>query len=374
MRDALLGRDPTDIDIATPDPPETVLKLLEAARIRAVPTGLAYGTVTAVQDGQPFEITTLRRDVRTHGRHAEVAFTEDWEEDARRRDFTMNALYADPVGRIYDPVGGLPDLEARRVRFIGDAHARIREDYLRILRFFRFHAWYGEGWPDEAGLRAVTEEKGGLRRLSAERVRDEVLKLLAAPDPLPTVWEMTRTSVLETVLPEARRVDRLDRLVVVERSMSASDPIRRLGALVLDGVSRVVMEPLVDRLRLSNKDKERLVRMTLDRSGFRSDMEPRAIRAAVYRLGPETFRDLALLAWAEEEVGKAGEWRAVLAIAEDWTPPRFPLIGGDAMALGIRPGPELGRLLRDAEAWWIENDFAPDMTALRRHLADAAAK
>lgn len=369
VRNTLLGRAVADIDIATPDPPETVLDLLGAAGIRAIPTGLAHGTVTAVQDGRSFEITTLRRDVRTFGRHAEVAFTEDWEADARRRDFTMNALYADPDGLVHDPVDGLPDLETRRVRFIGDPNARIREDYLRILRFFRFYAWYGEGPLDPEGLRAAAQEREGLRNLSAERVRDELLKLLAAPDPLPSLRAMAETGVLEIVLPEAQDLDRLARLTAIERSLSWSDSVRRLGALIVNGLPVLDAAALAERLRLSNKERDRLARMALDRSGYRADMDPAAIRAALYRLGKETFCDLALLAWAGDSQADPEAWRAVLALAEEWTPPRFPLTGADAIALGVKPGPELGRLLRETEAWWIENDFAPDRPVLRAHLA-----
>lgn len=368
VRDALLGREALDIDIATPDPPDRVLDLLGRAGIRSIPTGLAHGTVTAVQEGKHFEITTLRRDVRTFGRHAEVAFTDDWEQDARRRDFTMNALYADPDGSIYDPVGGLGDLDAHRVRFIGDPHARIREDYLRILRFFRFHACYGRGPMDSPGLGAAAEEREGLRRLSAERVRDELLKLLRAPDPGPTLHEMARTGVLETVVPGTVALDRLERLVTIERELSRSDAIRRLAALV-PLRSPAEAAALADRLRLSNADKDRLARMTQDRSGLRSRSDPAALRPALYQLGKDSFRDLALLAWAEDDTADTAAWTAMLNAVEDWTVPRFPLTGKDIVALGISPGPRVGTLLRQAEAWWMENGFRPDHGALMGYVS-----
>jgi poly(A) polymerase len=230
VRDTLLARPIGDIDIATPDPPDTVLTLLEAAAIKAVPTGIAHGTITAVVPPRHFEITTLRRDVETFGRHARVAFTDDWAADAARRDFTMNALFLDAAGRVFDPVGGLADLRAGRVRFVGDAAARIREDVLRLLRFYRFHAHYGRGAPDAAARRACRELSALLPGLSGERVATELFKLLAAPDPVPTIDLMAEDGVLAVLLPEARRRDRLAGLVVLE---DAADPLRRLAALLV---------------------------------------------------------------------------------------------------------------------------------------------
>jgi poly(A) polymerase len=367
VRNALMCRAVDDIDIATPDPPETVIALLEDAGIRAVPTGLAHGTVTAVADGRPFEITTLRHDVRTFGRRAEVAFTGDWLADARRRDFTMNALYADPDGALYDPVGGLDDLAARRVRFVGDARARIAEDYLRILRFFRFAAWYGEGPLDAEALDAIAATREGLRRLSAERVRAELLKLLAAPDPVPALRAMAATGALGAVVPEADGLDRLARLVALRNVAGAADPLLRLATLA--PIDAAGMAGLAGRLRLSNAERGRLVAMARSSPLVAADMGGRAMRAAIYRLGKPVFRDRALLAWAGDAAPDAEAWGEILARAEDWPVPRFPLTGEDALALGLTSGPALGRALRTTEEWWIEQDFAPHPARLRQHLS-----
>jgi poly(A) polymerase len=372
VRNALIGRAVDDIDIATPDPPETVMALLEAAGIRAVPTGLAHGTVTALAGGRHFEITTLRHDVRTFGRHAEVAFTGDWLADAHRRDFTMNALYADPDGTIHDPVGGLDDLAARRIRFVGDARARIAEDYLRILRFFRFAAWYGEGPLDAAALEAVVATREGLRRLSAERVRAELLKLLSAPDPMPALRAMAATGALGIVVPEADGFDRLARLVALRDVAGAADPLLRLAAMA--PVDAAGMAGLAERLRLSNAERDRLVAMAEREPPVAAAMDWRAIRAAIYRLGKPAFRDRALLAWAGDAAPGSESWNAVLVTADDWAVPRFPLTGDDAIALGLTPGPALGRALRAVEGWWVEQDFVPDRDSLLARLGEVAAE
>lgn len=361
VRDAILGRPVTDVDIATPDPPETVLRLLERAHIRAVPTGIAHGTVTAVVDGTPFEITTLRRDVETYGRHARVAFTDDWAIDAARRDLTMNAVYCAPDGSLYDPVGGLDDLRRGRVRFVGDPRQRIGEDKLRLLRFFRFHAWYGRQPMQPAALAACRELAPQLATLSGERIRDETLKLLAAADPAPVVEAMADNRVLEHFLPEARNIPRLAALVTVEGLGFGADPLRRLAALIGDAAAAVAT-----RLRLSNVERRRLETLSAPPLSVSVDLDRRARRRARYRLGAGTFRDLALLGWAEG--GDAADWRRLIDEAERWTPPRFPLRGQDVLALGVAPGPAVGKLLARVEEWWIAGDFAADRKAAQAYL------
>jgi poly(A) polymerase len=368
VRDALLGRAIGDIDIATPLLPEEVMRRLEAARIRAVPTGLAHGTVTAVVPPRHFEITTLRRDVETFGRHARVAFTDDWAADAARRDFTMNALFLDAEGQVFDPVGGLGDLRAGYVRFVGDAGTRIREDVLRILRFYRFHAHYGRGAADSEARAACRALAALLPTLSGERVAAETLKLLAAPDPLPTLRMMAEDGVIAALLPELRRLDRLAALIPLE---PAPDALRRLGAL-LDGDAGAAAA-MAERLRLANAQRERLVALAAPPSAVDLAGDERAQRRALHRLGAELYRDLVLLRAAER--GDAVRARDLLALATGWRPREFPLKGRDAAALGIAQGPEIGRLLAAVEAWWEDGDFRADRKAalaeLRRRVGKA---
>lgn len=347
VRNALLDQPADDIDIATRLTPDRTLAALEAAGLKAVPTGIEHGTVTAVAAGRPFEITTLRRDVATDGRRAVVAFTADWAEDAARRDFGLNALYADAGGGLHDPTGqGLADLAQRRVVFVGDARARIREDYLRILRFFRFHAWYGRGEPDAEGLAACRDERGGLARLSAERLSRELLKLLAAPDPRGAVAAMAGTGVLAEVLPEAVEPTLFGALVPL-----SDDPIPRLSALLPTEGGTV--EAAARRLRLSNAQRERLVAAAGEAA---PDLDPAEARALIYRLGRRAFLDrLARGRAARPEVDASD----LMALAETWSPPRLPVGGRDLARLGVAAGPETGRLLKAFEADWIAADF-PD--------------
>jgi poly(A) polymerase len=363
VRNALSGHPVADIDIATTLPPEQTLEALEAARLRAVPTGIAHGTVTAISGRVPFEVTTLRRDVETDGRRAVVAFTTDWAEDAARRDFRLNALYADRAGRLYDPVGGgVADALAGRIVFVGEAETRIREDYLRILRFFRFYAWYGAGEPDAEALRACAALKAGVATLSAERVSSELLKLLAAPDPRPAVRLMAETGVLAMVLPWALETARFEALVGID-----SDAVLRLSALLPDD-DAVVVEA-ARRLRLSNTQRERLLAVLLPETPpVTPALDERGARAALYRLGAATFRDRLKRAWAVDGEGAA---RTLLAYADDWRAPRFPLNGADVMAAGAPKGPEVGRLLAEVEAWWVAQDF-PEVGA-RERLGELAA-
>ncbi|HSY89256.1 MAG TPA: CCA tRNA nucleotidyltransferase [Verrucomicrobiae bacterium] len=359
VRDALLGRAVTDIDIATPDEPARVIELLEAAGLKAVPTGIDHGTVTAVALHQPFEITTLRRDVESYGRRAKVAFTDDWIEDAARRDFTFNAMSCAPDGQLYDPFGGAADLEAKRVRFVGDAEARIREDVLRLLRFFRFYAHYGAPPPDAEALAAVERLAPLLPTLSGERIAAETLKLLAARDPAAVLRLMQHHGVLAHFLPEGTQLDRLARLTAIERSLNLKpEPPRRLAAVL---ESEAAARAVAARWHLSNALRDRLVE-ALTPSAPTPALDDKTRRVLRYELTAEAFRDRGLLAWAGDESARDESWRDLVALA-DWTPPRFPLRAQDALALGIVPGPALGEILREMERWWIEGDFRADRRA-----------
>jgi len=374
VRDALLGHPVRDIDIATPDPPEAVMRLLRAAGIRAIPTGIDHGTVTAVKGAAHFEITSLRRDVETFGRHARVAFTDDWDADAARRDFTMNALFCDPDGTLHDPAGGYADLRAGRVRFVGEARARIEEDVLRLLRFFRFHAWYGRGAPDAEALAACRALAPRLKSLSAERVWSELRRLLSAPDPAAALRLMAENAVLPYVLAEADRPDRLARLAALEDGLGlGADPLRRLAAAVT--VDEAGAAWLADRLRLSRAERRRLCALAAPEHRPDPAAGHAANRIALYRLGTETFGDLALLGWAEAG-GAAGDdaWRALRALPDADPVPAFPLAGRDALALGVPKGPEVGRLLREVEGWWSDTGFTASREACLAKLRALAAE
>jgi poly(A) polymerase len=366
VRNALLGRPVEDIDIATPLAPEAVMAALRAAGIKAVPTGIAHGTVTAVADHRPFEITTLRVDVETHGRHATVAFTDDWQADAARRDFTMNALSAEIDGTVHDYFGGIEDARAGRVVFVGDAARRIAEDYLRILRFFRFHAHYGRVPPDAATRAAIRGHVAGLDRLSGERLRQELRKLLLAPDPVPA-WRLAiDAGAAAAVIGEDGAVDRLAGLVALEPE---ADWIRRLAGLLTLGPDAVPAR--ADRLRLSNAEKKRLVALCTPPPDLPADADGPALRAWLWRQGVADGRDRLqlLLAGAPADDPR----RALLPTALAWDPPRFPLTGRDVARIGIPPGPRTGALLRAVEDWWIARDFAPDRDACLAELARRAA-
>ncbi len=367
VRDALLGIEVSDVDLATRLKPEAVVKTLEAAGIKAVPTGIAHGTITAVADGSLIEVTTLRRDVSTNGRHAEVAFSEDWQEDASRRDFTINALYADPAtGEIYDYFGGLADLEARTVRFIGDPLKRIAEDHLRILRFFRFHARFG-GEPHRESLDACAARAKDLMALSRERIRDELLKLLCVADPLPTLRLMLDRGILAPVFPEivAERLSALDRLVGIERTLGQPcAALRRLATLL--PAEAALLDDVAARLRLSNVERKRLV-ATADRL----TAIPETPLPLAYRIGADSAADRLLLA-----ATTADEVAAPLATLAAWEEPRLPISGRDLIALGVPAGPEVSRLLLRVEDMWVDGGFPPDRGAVlelaRQALASSA--
>ena len=368
VRDTVLGRPVPadgDIDLATPEPPECVMERLTAAGLKALPSGLEHGTVTDVSGRRHFEITTLRRDVESDGRHAQVAFEGDWLTDAGRRDFTMNALYLDADGTLYDPCQGRADLEAGRVRFVGQAEQRIKEDYLRILRFFRFYAHFGRPPIDAAALAACRQARAGLSRLSAERVAAELLKLLAARDPGPALNVMADCDILAEIVPEARRLRRLAGLVGLDGD--DPDPLRRLGALLaVDGAGA---QSLARRLKLSRAQGERL--RALAEATLETDLDPAGARRAVYGLGAEGFADAAYLRWAERP--EDGRWAAHLALANDWTVPVLPVDGDDVLALGISPGPQVGCLLAAAEDWWLDGDFQAGREACLEKLVQLAA-
>ena len=340
VRNAVLERPIDDIDLAVTAPPETVARALEAADIKVIPTGIKHGTVTAIADHRTFELTTLRRDVETDGRRAVVAYTDNWRHDAERRDFTFNALYADPDGTLYDPFDGRTDLANGRVRFIGDPDQRIAEDRLRVLRFFRFHAWYGRPPFDGPSLEACRRNAGTLGSLSGERVSKELLRLLLAPGAAEAMDAMREAGVLDRWLPEYAGSRTLRALMPRE---ARPDALRRLAAVLPTGGDAAAIGK---RLRLSTQETLRL--------GLMLEREPPVgvrPRAELYRLGKTVFVDRILLE-------APANWREALQLADGWTPPELPVGGADALKLGLAPGPKVGELLEQVERWWIDGDFA----------------
>jgi poly(A) polymerase len=374
VRNALLGRPVVDIDMATTATPAAVIAAAEAAGITVHPSGIAHGTVTLTLNHRAYEVTTLREDVETRGRHATVAFTDDWSQDARRRDFTINALYCDADGQVFDPLGGYADLAARRVRFIGAAADRIGEDYLRILRFFRFTAEYAAGAPDAEGLAACVAGRDGLTRLSGERVRQEMFRLLTALRGPELVDWMAAYGLLPCVLPIAPRLGLLVRLAGLEAALGLSpDPVARLAALGVEVAEDA--ERLRDRLRLSTAEGAQL-----QRAARRApQIDPRAgecaAKACLYVEGEGAYCERLLLAWARSgEPASSEVWRLRLALPRRWQRPRFPIAGGDVVALGVAPGPRVGALLRALETWWIAGCFTAEEGALRAHLVSLIAE
>lgn len=373
VRNALLGVPVTDLDIATTARPEDIITAAQAAGLKAIPTGVAHGTVTIVSGKQTYEVTTLRKDVETHGRHATVAFTDDWAADARRRDFTLNALYCSADGQVFDPLSGYADLAARRVRFIGDAAERIREDYLRILRFFRLTATYGAGSPDVHGLTACVREREGLAILSGERVSQELLRLLAAPRGPDLITVMLDYGLLPNVLGLAPRPALLTRLSSIEAALNLEpDAVLRLAALAVEVPEDA--ERLRDRLRLSNEDTAKLARTSLPIPALDPAAPERAAKACLYAHGEAAYRERVLLAWTRSgDAPSSDGWRSLFSLPERWPTPRFPIGGADVMALGVPAGPRIGELLRTLEAWWIAGDFTANEAALRAKLGELAA-
>jgi len=373
VRNTLLAQPVSDIDVATTTLPEETAARAKKLGFHVIPTGIDFGTVTVVARGRLYEVTTLRADVEADGRHAKVCFGRDWKTDAGRRDFTINALYADRNGRIYDNVGGLQDIENRVLRFIGDAEDRIHEDYLRILRFFRFYAWVGTGRPDAMGLKAAAKLKDGLNSLSAERVWNELKKLLCAPDPVRSLLWMRQSGVLAVVLPETekRGIDSIHALVETEKSLAwKPDPLLRLESVMPPDAVR--MKALGNRLRFSNAEKKRLVQWAV--SGPVSvDISDPEIKKRIYREGRQPVLDRLRLAFAAACAGaaddkqtlmSAGRYAQLDAFARDWQVPVFPLKGQDIMALGLDPGPEIGKTLDELEDIWIQSGFQHNKISL----------
>lgn len=354
VRDAVLDRRVKDVDIATPEPPERVMELLKAAGVRVVPTGIKHGTVTAIAGHDHFEITTLREDVETYGRHAKVAFTDDWDADAARRDFTMNAMSCTPEGELHDPFGGYEDALEGRVRFVGDPAARIEEDVLRILRFYRFGAHYGTPPLDPDGRAACRAMAERIPNLSIERVRDELLRLLEAPDPAAILAIMAEDGALAYALPEEHGLETLARLVSLEVQFAEPDRIRRLAALMPDAPAA---EGAAIRLRLSNAERRRISDALILATAFDWTMDARERRVTLYLGGAEMVRDAALVAAAKEAPPDEAMLRAVLDQAAAWRAPQLPVGGRDAKALGLADGPAIGEALRRVEQWWIAGDF-----------------
>ena len=371
VRNELLGLPIGDIDIATSALPDEVVRRARAAGIKSVPTGIEHGTVTLVVDAQPFEVTTLREDVETFGRKAKVAFGRDWVRDAERRDFTINGLSVDADRIVHDYVGGLEDIEARRVRFIGDPDLRIAEDYLRILRFFRIHAAYGQGEPDRAGYLACIAGRTGLAALSAERVRAELMKLVVAPGAAGAVEAMAESGLLQTILGGVAYTGPFAAMIAVERGLGLPpDATRRLGALAVAVTEDA--KRLAPRLRLTNNEAK-----ALDSMGHRwwrlAGMDQARARRRLYRLGPERYRDRLLLAWARAGAdADAADWRDLAALPQRWSAPKFPLKAADFVARGIAEGPALGHVLTLAEDAWLAADFPLDKSALEA-IADQTA-
>jgi poly(A) polymerase len=373
VRNALLGVPVLEVDVATTAVPDEIVKRVTAAGFKTVPTGIEHGTVTVVIDKHPFEVTALRKDVETYGRHAMVEFGRDWKADAERRDFTINALSVTRDGVVYDYAGGLDDLAHRRVRFIGDPTKRIEEDYLRILRFFRFHAAYGVGHPDAAGLAACIAARKGFDQLSRERVRMELLKLLVATHATATLAVMAHAGLLLVVLGGVSYLADFENVAKVEAAIGATpDPVRRLGALGV--VIAEDAERLWQKLRLTNNEHERLASMA---EGWRR-MSPafgeNAAKTLLYRLNPQHFTDHVLLGWARSQANAHDvKWRDLATLPQRWTAPKFPLKAADLMKRGLTQGPALGAALASAERAWIAAGFTQERSALD-DIADAAVK
>jgi poly(A) polymerase len=368
VRNALMGVPVKDVDIATTALPDEVIQLAKRAGLHPVPTGIEHGTVTVVAGKMPFEVTTLRRDIETFGRHAKVTFATDWREDAMRRDFTMNALYCDADGTVHDPLGGYDDLQTKRVRFIGDARQRIREDYLRILRFFRFGAQYSDA-PDADGVAAATAERAGLSQLSGERIRAELLLLLAAPGAVAALRSMRDSGIIEPLLGVEGNVELVERLAAIEQALGRPpEPLLRLAALASG-----TREDLRERLRLSTAEGDRLANAGRRQDAFDPRTAEAAAKTSIYRQGAQTFVDGALIDWARSSDSPRDNARITrVTLPERWTAPQLPVRGADIVALGVDAGPAVGRVVADFEEWWIAAGFPGDAERVRRKLEELA--
>lgn len=383
VRNALLGEPVSDIDIATTCTPDQVIRRAERAEMKTVPTGVEHGTVTVVVAGHPFEVTTLREDVETDGRHATVRFGRDWRADADRRDFTINGLFAEADGTVIDLVGGVTDIENRVLRFIGDPETRIREDYLRILRFFRFFAWYGDGRPDAEGLKACARLKGGLEGLSAERVWAELKKLLAAPDPSRALLWMRQAGVLSLVLPESEKwgIDAIHGLVATEKALDwMPEAPTRLIAIIPPDAAKA--EAMAVRLRFSKAEQDRLTNWA-GADAIAHNLSEAAFEKTLYRGDVTAVVDLLRLALVsartrgetdDQALVEAGGYGKLLAIAENWKKPKFPISGKGLLEIGVEPGTSMGALLEQLEDEWVDAGFAPDRKALLARARELTAE
>lgn len=371
VRNALLGEAVRDIDLACQLDPKDVQSALKAADIKTVPTGIEHGTVTAIVNKKPFEITSLRKDVETDGRRAVVSFTQDWAEDAQRRDFTINALYADRDGTVFDPTErGLSDIEKRTLHFVGDADARVQEDYLRILRFFRFLAWYGgKSKVEAAALKACRENRQGLKKISAERIWTEFKRLLEAPDPSRALRIMLTNDILDMLLPEASNVEGLEKLIALEtREDLAPDPLLRLMAM--SARDEFALAGLCKRLKSSKAERSRILGWAGDRTSFDPNGDARDKKIALYNAGQSIALDRILLrAAGEEDPVIASRWVGLHDFAKDWDIPEFPLKGRDLKTAGLKDGPEMGKKLTALRALWVRSGFTADKARLLQALA-----
>lgn len=377
VRNWILEQPVSDVDVATTTAPEETVRRVEAAGFRAVPTGIEHGTVTVVTSERAYEVTTLRKDIETDGRRATVSFGRDWQTDAERRDFTINALYCHADGTVVDLVGGIPDITSQTLRFIGDAETRIREDYLRILRFFRFFAFYGKGRPDAEGIRASTRLKDGLVGLSPERIWSELRKLLSAPDPSRALLWMRQTGVLTAVLPETERwgIDAIHPLVDAERAFGwDADPMLRLAAIVPPDAARLT--EMAKRLRFSNAERDRIVAFA-HAEPVRSDESEAALRTRLYFGDRSSIIDRLRLGLAAARIKAEATPQSLtavatltrqLAAAERFDPPEFPVNGEDLKRAGIAPGPDMGEALNRLRRLWAESGFVLDSEALMSRL------
>jgi poly(A) polymerase len=354
IRNALMGEPVTEVDIATSLPPSDVERVCKAAKFAVHATGIEHGTLTIVVQGTPFEVTTLRKDITTDGRRAKVKFTDDWREDAQRRDFTINAMYCDAQGQILDYTNGYKDIQTRTVKFVGNPGERIKEDYLRILRFFRFHARYGKGSPNKQGLSASKRLRKGIETLSAERIRQEMLKLLVAPRGVPTLKVMHANGILKSIIPH-------------------TDDWRTLARLPADGLLRLAVlakEPhkLKSSFRLSNDEARRLVQLFAAPS-LTPRLRPAEQHRLLYALGESTWTDAVNLSWSKSRATLSDpKWQALRDLPTHWKRPVFPVNGKDLMERGIKAGPALGNTLRRLEDWWIASDFKPSPDEILRRL------
>ena len=383
VRNALMGKPINDIDIATTHLPEETTRLAQEAGFHAVPTGEGFGTITVVVDHHPFEVTTLRQDVTSDGRHPTVVFGKDWSIDAHRRDFTINALYCDHEGVIYDDVGGLADIETATLRFIGNAEDRIKEDYLRILRFFRFFAFYGKGRPDAEGLKASARLKDGLKKLSAERIWAELKKLLSAKDPTRALLWMRQSGVLTAILPESEKwgIDFIHALIASEQHFDwQADPFLRLQAIIPPDAERVAQ--LGNRLKLANIEKKRLSKWALLQTPA-AETSDLAVKKLTYQNGAKAVLDHLMLAQAkarargiegahdskgDKALIEAAHYGRMIDLVKNWTIPQMPISGEDLIALGIEPGVKIGQLLKEIEQRWIDSGFNAEREVLIKNL------